>query len=383
MYFSLFLKLWRHKWHLFLATTLKIWKAMFKTLQTFLLEKNNSYSENPMSKGLNGVKLQVIKEIQISRRMTIYGQTLGVFKRENHECICNGEKTKLHKIVVFWILHMWWYDAYFVTNYVIMTSKWRNSWRNTRYRPHILTSKNCNFVFMQICLFSVATTIIVFAFRVFPGRPRGSQSGRVKKRDESFQVRAKEPLGTDSRRTISKIQADAGSWLGKKKCFVLLCPIGEHISWVLFVCSYTTATVLIAAWLAHAPKKCTQSGNVQFEIQSPSSFKILSARKLKTLFQKYKLQLTTGTHTCISHVLRKYLYLRVFKRYHDGWQPRKRHIEKWIHIFSVSIVIILCQMQANSSGAEFLPTIYIQVYEETWILSLLVYVLPKIAYLTS
>ena len=35
--------------------------------------------------------------------------------------------------------------------------------------------------------------------------------------------------------------------------------------------------------------------------------------------------------------------------------------EKWIHIFSVSIVIIptrlLCQMQANSSGAEFLSTI--------------------------
>ena len=35
--------------------------------------------------------------------------------------------------------------------------------------------------------------------------------------------------------------------------------------------------------------------------------------------------------------------------------------EKWIHIFSVSIAIIptrlLCQMQANSSGAEFLSTI--------------------------
>ena len=25
-----------------------------------------------------------------------------------------------------------------------------------------------------------------------------------------------------------KIQADAGSWLGTKKCFVLLCPIGEQ-----------------------------------------------------------------------------------------------------------------------------------------------------------
>ena len=38
--------------------------------------------------------------------MTIYGQTLGVFKRENDECIRNGEKTNLHKIkiVVFFNL---------------------------------------------------------------------------------------------------------------------------------------------------------------------------------------------------------------------------------------------------------------------------------------
>ena len=32
-----------------------------------------------------------------------------------------------------------------------------------------------------------------------PRRPRGSQSGREKRRDESFQMRANEPLGTDSR----------------------------------------------------------------------------------------------------------------------------------------------------------------------------------------
>ena len=36
----------------------------------------------------------------------------------------------------------------------------------------------------------------------------------------------------------------------------------------------------------HAPKKCTQSGNFQFDIDFPYDFKILSARKLKTLFQK-------------------------------------------------------------------------------------------------
>ena len=57
--------------------------------------------------------------------MTIYGQNSGGFKRENNECIRNGEKTKLHKIkiVVFLIWHVWCYDAYFVTFYVIMTSK--------------------------------------------------------------------------------------------------------------------------------------------------------------------------------------------------------------------------------------------------------------------
>ena len=37
-----------------------------------------------------------------------------------------------------------------------------------------------------------------------PRRLTGSQSGREKGCDESFQVRAKEPLGTDYHRTISK-----------------------------------------------------------------------------------------------------------------------------------------------------------------------------------
>ena len=44
-----------------------------------------------------------------------------------------------------------------------------------------------------------------------------------------------------------------------------------------------------------------QSGNFQFDIKSPSDFKILSALKLKTLFQNYKLELTTGIHACIGH----------------------------------------------------------------------------------
>ena len=132
---------------------------MFKTLQVFFLHKNKTNSENPISIGKNCVKLQAIKEIQISRHMTIYGQTLGVFKRKNNECIRNGEKTKLHKIkiVVFWIRHRWCYVAYFVTNHAIITSKWRSSWRNTHHRPHILNVKPTililfNFVFSPLRL---------------------------------------------------------------------------------------------------------------------------------------------------------------------------------------------------------------------------------------
>ena len=69
------------------------------------MHKNKTNSENPISIGKNCVKLQAIKEIQISRHMTIYGQTLGVFKRKNNECIRNGEKTKLHKIKIFVFLN--------------------------------------------------------------------------------------------------------------------------------------------------------------------------------------------------------------------------------------------------------------------------------------
>ena len=140
-----------------------------------------------------------------------------------------------------------------------------------------------------------------------PRRPRGSHSGWEKGRDERFQVRAKEPLGTDSHRTIFKNSSGCRLLIWHKKCFVLLCPIGEQF----FLSSFREFVHdgylnSITACLAHAPKKCMQSGNFQFDIKSPSDFKILSARKLKTLFQKYKLELTTGIHACIGHVLRKY-----------------------------------------------------------------------------
>ena len=96
-----------------------------------------------------------------------------------------------------------------------------------------------------------------------PRRPRGSQSGREKRWDESFQVRAKEPLGTDSHRTISKNSSGYRLLTGHKKCFVLLCPIGKQFllsSFREFVLDgYCLATL---ARFVH--QACAYKGNFYF-----------------------------------------------------------------------------------------------------------------------
>ena len=126
-------------------------------------------------------------------------------------------------------------------------------------------------------------------------------------------------------------------------------------SWVFFVSSYTTAIDSIAARLALATKKCTQSGNFQFDINSP--FQNTLYPKTKDAFAKYKLDLTIGIHACIDHA---FVNIREFKMPRQPTATKTSH-EKWSHIFSVSIMIIptrlLCQMQTNSSGAKFLSTI--------------------------
>ena len=63
---------------------------------------------------------------------------------------------------------------------------------------------------------------------IHPRRPRGSQSGREKRRDEIFPARAEEPLGTDSHRIISERSSGRRLLIGHKNCFVLLCPIDEQ-----------------------------------------------------------------------------------------------------------------------------------------------------------
>ena len=76
-----------------------------------------------------------------------------------------------------------------------------------------------------------------------PRRPRGSQSGREKRRDETFQVRAKEPLGTASHRTISKNSSGCRLWLGTKNALYYCAQSANSFSRLLFVSWYTTAIV--------------------------------------------------------------------------------------------------------------------------------------------
>ena len=101
-------------------------------------------------------------------------------------------------------------------------------------------------------------------------RPRGGQSGLEKRRDESFQAQAEKPLGTDSHRTISKWSSEYWLLIGHKKCFVLLCPIGEkHL--LSYFCEFVHYGYRLDHGLSSSctKEKCTKSGNFQFDINSP------------------------------------------------------------------------------------------------------------------
>ena len=55
-----------------------------------------------------------------------------------------------------------------------------------------------------------------------PLRPRGSQSGREKRRDERFQVMAEEPPGTDSPNYFQKFKRiPAPDWAQKMLCIIV------------------------------------------------------------------------------------------------------------------------------------------------------------------
>ena len=93
--------------------------------------------------------------------------------------------------------------------------------------------------------------------------------GRRKGATKVFKHRRKSPWVPTLTGPFPNGQANAGSWLGTKNALYYCAQSANSISWVLFVSSYTTAIDSITAYLAHAPKKCTQSGNFQLDINCP------------------------------------------------------------------------------------------------------------------
>ena len=91
---------------------------------------------------------------------------------------------------------------------------------------------------------------------------QGESVGSGERARRKFSSRAKEPLDTDSHRAISKNSSGCRLLIGHKKCFVLLCLIGEQ-----FLLSSFREFVHDGYCFDHglfvffAPKKCTQSGN--------------------------------------------------------------------------------------------------------------------------
>ena len=113
-----------------------------------------------------------------------------------------------------------------------------------------------------------------------------SRAGR-KGSTKVFKHRRKSPWVPTLTGPFPNGQANAGSWLGTKKALYYCAQSANSISWVLLVNSYTTAIDSITACLAHTPKKCTlQSGNFQFDINSPASFQNTVYPKTKDAFPK-------------------------------------------------------------------------------------------------
>ena len=101
-------------------------------------------------------------------------------------------------------------------------------------KPHLKFHPNViimSVLFVDITMLKCCDNFrFVFVFCFFhkrasahPRRPRGRKGGT-----KVFKYDRKSPLGTDSHRTISKNSSGCRLLIGHKKCFVLLCPIGEQ-----------------------------------------------------------------------------------------------------------------------------------------------------------
>ena len=136
--------------------------------------------------------------------------------------------------------------------------------------------------------------------------------------------------------TISKLSSEYWLLIGHKKCFVLLCPMGEQhlLMFFLWVRTSRLLTRSRLVWLTWSMQAWMPVVSSSLYIRkSVFSFRVDSILKWRV------------------YIKLKVSWLRAFLWY--AWKGN--------HIFSVSIMIIptrlLCSMQANSSGAEFLSTI--------------------------
>ena len=207
-------------------------------------------------------------------------------------------------------------------------------------------------------------------WRPHPRRPRGDVRPGEKARRTFSSMGGKAPgyrLSPDHFQTVKQMLASY--WAQKMLCIIVPNRRTASPEFFLWVRTWWLLTCL-----AHAPKKCTQSGNFQFDINSP--FQNTVYPKTKDAFPKIQAWAYNRYSRLHRSRLRKY---REFNMARQLTTTKTSH-EEWTHIFSVSIVIIpthlLCQMQANSSGAEFLSTIF-KFIKRKKILSLLVYVLLK------
>ena len=102
-------------------------------------------------------------------------------------------------------------------------------------------------------------------------------AGREKRREESFQVRAKKPLGTDSNRTISKNSSGWRLLIGHRKCFVLLCPIGEQLRLSSF-CEFVHDSYCLATLDRFVHQACACKGNFYFLLSYPETKELPMSR---------------------------------------------------------------------------------------------------------
>ena len=79
--------------------------------------------------------------------------------------------------------------------------------------------------------------------KTYPRRPRGSQSVGRKFGTKVFKYGQKSPWVPTLTELFPKIQADATSWMGTKNALYYCAQSANSFSWVLFVSSYTMATV--------------------------------------------------------------------------------------------------------------------------------------------